>query len=1501
MSTDQNPAPGATAAPVSPVAVPPRRGRRWLVAALLGPLLLLALALALVLSSLHTEAGTRWWLAQLVSRTSGVEVRGVQGALLGGEGRFAVELLRIEAGGARVTLNGLAWQGLRLADWRRTAPFVDLHFDQLRAQALDIVPPPPQPNAPPLAAPTSLALPLTLHVDALQIDRLTIAGLPAPIEQLRARIELGAVHRISGLSLRWRGLALDANASLGAAAPLPLDASWALRAAPEVADAPDRPAKAGAPAAGLLPEWAKGLATSLHASGPLAGFEAQVALALQGQRLDASGRVTPFEKLPLARLDSRFEQLDLQPLAALAGAEAPTTRLDGQIKLQLDGDAALAIDAQLRNALPGAWDSGRLPLAELALVAAGSGKQWKVQQASAQLAGRNGAPAGRVTLDADLVVAALPTGQARLRLDAVDLALLDARAPPLRLSGPLQLRHRHTATATASTNANATATASTTATANATTKTTADAPFGELRLEVDLTGTLTGAAAKRAPAALRQAPVRIEATADLSARRLDVSRLRAVAGASSLQGTLQFREADGLWAGDGRLALARFDASQWLPGAPQAAWRQARNELNGTINLQGRAPLPGADFAAWLERLQASVDATLGDDSRLAGVPLSASAELRADGRGGIAGRARAAAADNRASVSINLQTGRNPGTAQEEKFDLEIDAPQLHRAAALGQLFGIEDLSGNAHLHTESFGGLSAWLVPGSAGARGGAAAALRTRGVVDIGSLRAAGVRLDRLHGRWNATLPPPPARGALTDAIGQSAIGADLRAEKLQVPGLEMPALALRVDGTLAAHRAALRAIVLPAVPKDPEANANTREAERLPRVVDIELDGRWRAEDGDRQHWQARLSQLLVQTLSRAQAAELTPALLAPKPVAQPAPGAASPAVPDQLLPAWSALKPAAPLLLARDMALDVMADPKGLSWNVEPGRAELAGAALNWRALRGQHVAGAAPTVDAELDLEPFLLVELLRRVRPDIAWSGDLRIGGRLDLHASQQQMKLDLQLARTGGDLELSEFGSKTALGLSEVLLSVSAEGGRWRLVQRLAGSNLGRIDSEINIQAEPQALFPGPDATLDGRLDAQVESLSGWAAWVPAGWRLAGRLDAGLQLAGRVGAPNVKGAVSGRELGLRNALVGVQLSEGTLDLALEGETATLNTLRFKAGEGTIEARGTSRLGNDPKSQIEVSVRKATVLGRVDRRVVLSGDAVARLAPGLLGLRGKFTVDEGLIDISQADAPQLGDDVTVVRGGIAADDTANAPPPPDAGRNTELDLVINLGERLRLQGRGLRTKLVGELRLTTPKGVLRADGEIRTDGGMYEAFSQRLEIDRGVITFVGDIGNPRLDIEAIRPNLDTRVGARITGTARAPRVRLFSEPEMSDIEKLALLITGRPYDNLGGTDALIMQRAALALLGGESGGGGVAGALRLDEFSIRQSDGATRETIIGVGKQISDRLYVGVETGLSQSGGAVQLTYRIGRRFTLRASGGTTSALDLIWLFRWD
>jgi translocation and assembly module TamB len=297
---------------------------------------------------------------------------------------------------------------------------------------------------------------------------------------------------------------------------------------------------------------------------------------------------------------------------------------------------------------------------------------------------------------------------------------------------------------------------------------------------------------------------------------------------------------------------------------------------------------------------------------------------------------------------------------------------------------------------------------------------------------------------------------------------------------------------------------------------------------------------------------------------------------------------------------------------------------------------------------------------------------------------------------------------------------------------------------------------------------------------------------------------------------------------------------------------------------------------------------------------VVASGNAALVLDTEQGKLDGKFTIDEGQFDARQNTAPKLDDDVVVSRASDAKE-TASEAQPAKSKFNWLVAVDVDAGQKLRVTGRGLDTGLRGKLRVSAPGNRMAINGSINTDNGTYAAYGQKLEIDRGIISFSGAVENPRLDILALRPNVDVRVGVSITGNVLTPRVRLFSEPDMSDADKLSWLVLGRAPEGLGRNDTALLQRAAVALLAGEDEAptDALLKSLGIDDLSVRQGDTTVRETIISVGKQLGRRWYLGYERGVNATTGTWQLTYRIAQLFTLRAQSGLDNALDMIWTWR--
>jgi translocation and assembly module TamB len=423
-------------------------------------------------------------------------------------------------------------------------------------------------------------------------------------------------------------------------------------------------------------------------------------------------------------------------------------------------------------------------------------------------------------------------------------------------------------------------------------------------------------------------------------------------------------------------------------------------------------------------------------------------------------------------------------------------------------------------------------------------------------------------------------------------------------------------------------------------------------------------------------------------------------------------------------------------------------------------------------------------------------------------------------------------------------------------------------------------------------------------------------WSALAPPGWRVRGSLAADLTVGGTRDRPLLNGSLNADDLALRSLVNGISFSRGQLRATLAGERITIERfyLQGRGGAdngGTLLATGSTEwrtvtVDGQPRRQPYISLNatatRLRVSNRADRLLTLSGQLQAELAGTALQLRGKLTADEALFVLPDESTPSLGDDVVVRGTEIPLED-------PNAFRVQPDVLVdLNLGDNFEVRGQGLQTRLSGELnvRSTPASPAPRVLGEVRTVRGTYRAYGQRLNIETGLLRFNGPYDNPTLDIAAVRPNTTQRVGVLISGTAQLPRVRLFSDPELPDSEKLAWLVLGRPASGAG-AEAAVLQQAALALIsrGGGRLDGGLAGAFGLDELSFAGSasnaDGTTSAAALTLGKRLSNKLYLTYESSLAGAMGTVSMFYDLSRRVTVRARAGEENAIDLIFTTQFD
>ncbi|GIX52769.1 hypothetical protein CQA4T8M7_20250 [Sphaerotilus natans] len=1463
-ANSDSPAAAAASAPSAhPAPARPVLGRALVV---LLALLLLALAAgALLLSAIKTEAGSR----RLLSLVPGLQVEGLRGPLAGD---LDIRSLSYPLGPSQtLRIDGLSWRRPVL-DWPSgQAPA--LRLARLQIETLDLQG--RSADSAPTVLPRSLVLPLSLHIDEIRIGRLMLDGLrEQPLQDLSARLALPAgpagLHRLDAIRLRRDQLQLRGRLEIGAAAPLPVQAQFSARAeaGPSSSDH-----------ATLPTDWQ----LDLGLSGPLARLEAKVKLLARGQALEAEAQLRPEQPQPLSRLQARLQEVDLAPLSS----QLPQTALSGSIEARLEpggtgsaggasasgasasGRAAAPLQLQidLTNRQPGRLDRQRLPLESLRIGATGDPAHPDIGTLETlRLVLHDGSgPVGTV-LGKGRWSRSGPDSGNRLELalsatlQELQPARLDPRAPAMRLSGPLTLSWSQPPADHADQPPRAT-------------------------LQTDLRGRH-----ERQDLPDLQLQLQMRGTPE----RIDLEKLRIGSDGARLQaeGRAERVDAGRRWQLQSRATLERFDPSLWWPGEAQGAWQRGPHRLDGRMDLAlglPATPPPEGDPGAWLAALDGQARLEIAP-SLLAGVPLSGLLQIKGPPQG--------AAADRMLQAELDARVGAAPGPAgQAGATDLSLRG-QLFPATGTPRRAGGED-RWQFTLRSGALQALQPWLRLAGSEAR--------LAGEIDgSGTLQGRWPQLRlqaRLDGRQLQLPDGLDLRqlGLRVDAGLRSAtdpIELDLDLAGLARPGLQLERLTLRGRGNPTEHRLELDSEMTASPAPAPDGAASTASPARRLQARAV-LEGRlsaggrsWPPAPEAPLDWQGRLRDVAL--------LGALPAALAPRNGSvnnNSSSNGSSSASPPALQP----------LLRLAELPLALQRQPDGrLSARAGAARLETLDARLALDQLEWQSAVpgtAAAPRLALQARLEPLALAPVLQKLQPDLGWSGDLTLDGRLDLQSRDGRTTMSALLRRASGDLSLEDAELGTGprrLGLGEIALQLQADGGLWQFSQRIDGSQLGHIEGRQTVRTSPDRMWPPAEAPLEGRLALEVAQLEHWGGWLPAGWRLSGRVGGQARLAGQFGQPRYAGDLQGDRIAVRNVLEGIDWRDATLRASLDGDTARIERFTMRGGTGSLELSGQATLDARPVLTLRMTADRFAALQRIDRRASLSGRADLRVDAAETRLQGALKVDEGRFDFSQSDAPSLGDDVDVDRGRGANRQRETAA--RGSQRSTALDLRVDLGERFQLVGRGLSTRLTGELRLSSPANRLAVNGSIRAVDGTYAAYGQKLRVERSVISFTGLPDNPRLDIEAIRPDLeDVRVGISVTGTAQLPRIRLISEPAMSDTDRLSWLILGRASDGLGRTDMALLQRAATALIAGESDAPSLVERIGLDQFSVRQDgEGDSRETVVTLGKQISQRWYVGYERSLNAASGTWQLIYRAARRFTLRAQSGAENALDLIWTWQW-
>ncbi|MGY3942665.1 autotransporter assembly complex protein TamB [Aeromonas tecta] len=525
---------------------------------------------------------------------------------------------------------------------------------------------------------------------------------------------------------------------------------------------------------------------------------------------------------------------------------------------------------------------------------------------------------------------------------------------------------------------------------------------------------------------------------------------------------------------------------------------------------------------------------------------------------------------------------------------------------------------------------------------------------------------------------------------------------------------------------------------------------------------------------------------------------------------------------------------------------------------------------------------------AQGDLE-FALNEFdLKRLRPwlpdNFSWQAVLSADGRASWRGSQPT--LHARIRTTAGTFIADEL--KTDYQRLELGIDFERQQAAIRL--DFASKQIGNIDTDLLIKE------PAGRGLLAGQLKFDSLKLTTFAPLIPEVRSLQGIISADARFDGTLKAPLLYGELD--------------LKDGEVQTHSDMVTLTKLVTRLKIDGNRAELDGSMLVGKGPLtlggwlSWAKLPVTGSLTIKGKDLEAQYPGMGRVRVTPDIAISLGEETKVSGQVDIPWSrilvkalpeSAVGLSDDVTVIYDDLP-------PVPKAAPLPMEIRLAIRLGDDVRLEAMGLKTKVAGALNIAQdPSKPLSGNGQLVLNEGRFKAYGQNLIIKDGRILFSGPIDQPYLNIEAYRdPDTiedNVTVGVRVTGPAAKPKISVYSEPQMTQSEQLSYLLRGKGLQTGGedgGFNGLLVAGAVSQANGVVSS---IGESLGMSDVAL-DTAGSGDDTQVTLSAYLLPGLQFQYGVGVFSPIAEFKLRYEVLPRLYLQAVSGVAQAVDIFYRF---
>jgi|GEM_PF-1995545 len=486
------------------------------------------------------------------------------------------------------------------------------------------------------------------------------------------------------------------------------------------------------------------------------------------------------------------------------------------------------------------------------------------------------------------------------------------------------------------------------------------------------------------------------------------------------------------------------------------------------------------------------------------------------------------------------------------------------------------------------------------------------------------------------------------------------------------------------------------------------------------------------------------------------------------------------------------------------------------------------------------------------------------------------------------------------------------------------------------------GLINADLNGYLTPYQTTP----EITAKLDLLLPNFDAFSILIPQVDKLAGQLQADINITGKLDKPLIKGQVLIADVSIKapsspvritdlNAKINIDKNQAKVD----GYFFTNNTNNSKKKSSNILVDSLVSLKETAISAINIPQRIASMRNNKQTEIQNNGRADIN---GLLDwendFKGKINFqaeqmliqDYGKIELYVSPNIDITFDKNVNVEGVIKVDSGNITVKelPEGAISVSRDVIVvdakqksgsadlpikmnvkvMLGNRLRIKAMGLDSYIHGNLLVRKQlKKHLTVHGELTFSEGTYKALGQQLVLQNSRIIFQGQTDTPYLNIEAIRDptNIEDNVtaGVRVTGTPDQLQLVIFSDPAMSQQNALSYIVSGQSLASSSGDGSNSQLASMLIDLGAgqtDSVMSNIGQQVGINDLSLASSGQGDQQSV-GIKGTIAPGVEISYGVGVFDSFTIFAIRYELFKQFYIEASSGLYQAVDAYYEWDWD